>query len=169
MKESTKGVAMGGVMIALSMITLFLATFMPGIELTLYAIASFYTAFIILESGIKAGWIFYLASAILSILLIPNKVGLLPFVMFFGLYGIIKYYIEKLKKQPIEIILKLLFFNIILASGIFFFKEAFLGNIKIPDFSRPLIIGGAQIIFLFYDYLFTMGIGFYLRRKPKSW
>lgn len=169
MKKSTKAVSLGGVLLSLSMVTLFLATFIPGIELTLYAIASFYVAFCIIETGAKGGWLFYVASTLLGALLLPNKLAILPYAMFFGIYAIVKYYIEKIGKLPLEIVLKLLVFNIIFATGFFFFQEAFLGNIALPNLAMPFLIIGAQIMFLFYDYLFTLGLGFYLRKKPKSW
>lgn len=169
MKKSTRAVALGGVMLALSIVTLFFAAFVPGVELTLFALASFYVAFIIMETDIKGGWVFYLASTLLSALLVPNKFAILPYAMFFGLYGIVKYYIEKIRKQSIEIPLKLLFFNIMCAAGILLFQEAFLGNIALPDVALPVLIIGAEIAFLFYDYLFTLGLGFYLKRKPKHW
>lgn len=159
--KSTRAVATGGIFLALSIATLFIATVVPGIEMTLYTISSFFVAFVIVEAGAKGGWIFYLASVVLSALLIPNKVGLFPYAMFFGVYGIIKYYIERIKSTPFEILLKLLFFNITLGIGLVFFREMFLGSIQLPDLAFPLLLIGAQVFFLFYDYLFTLAIGFY--------
>lgn len=167
--KKTRAVAIGGVFLALSLATLFVATFIPGIELTMYAFSSFYVAFIIMESGIKGGVSFYIASLLLAAILVPNKGALLPYAMFFGLYGIVKYLIEKIKIIPVEMILKLIFFNISYMIGLLFFKELFLGNISLPDMALPILIVGAQAFFLFYDYLFTLIIGFYLSRRPKTW
>lgn len=167
-KKSTRTVAMGGVFLALSMATLFLATFLPGIELTLYAFSSFYVAFIIIEAGLKGGVLFYVATVLLAAAIVPSKGGLLPYAMLFGLYGIVKYLIEKLKRTPIEIIVKLLFFNSSYGVGLLFFKGLFLGNIKLPSLALPVLIIGAQMFFLFYDYLFTLVIGFYFSRRPKA-
>jgi hypothetical protein len=105
----TKTTALGGIMLALSVVTLFLASFVPGFELTLYAVSSLYTAVMIMETRVKGGGLFYIASSILALLLVPNKAAVLPYLFFFGLYGIVKFYIEKIRKQPVEIILKLVF------------------------------------------------------------
>lgn len=166
-KKRANNMAMGGVFLGLSIVTLFLATIIPGVELTLYALSSFYVAFILVETGARNGILFYLASVVLATLIVPNKIGLLPYAMFFGIYAIIKYYIEKVRKRPLEIFFKLLFFNLSYGVGLLFFKELFLGSIHLPDLAFPLLILGAQVFFLFYDYLFTMIIGFYLTKRPR--
>lgn len=169
-KINTKTVAMGGVLLALSVATLFGATFVPGIELTLYTLSSFYIAFIMIEISPNAGWIFYFASVMVSFVIVPNKGGLIPYTIFFGLYAIVKYYIENFKKlsQLIQIILKLLFCNLMFVLGFIFFGELFLGAIQVPDLALPIIIIGSQVFFLAYDYIFTLVIGFYLKRRPKA-
>ena len=48
-------------MLALSVVTLFLASFVPGFELTLYAVSSLYTAVMIMETRVKGGGLFYIA------------------------------------------------------------------------------------------------------------
>ncbi len=164
---TTKTAALGGIMLALLVATLFLAGFVPGFELTLYAISSLYTAVMILETNSKGGGLFYVASGILALLLVPNKAAILPYLFFFGLYGIVKFYIEKIKIQPVEICLKLLFFNISIGSGILLFKGMFLSNIQLPEYSNILLALGAQLLFLLYDYIFTLLIAFYIRRFSK--
>ncbi|HHU17724.1 MAG: hypothetical protein ACOX4V_10215 [Anaerovoracaceae bacterium] len=169
-QTKTKAVAISGIFLALSIVTLFAATIVPGIELTLYALSSFYIAFVMIEISLSAGWIFYIASVLLALILVPNKSGLIPYVLIFGLYSIIKLYIEKSKKLPlaVEILLKLIFFNGMVALGVTIFGELFLGNIQVPDFALPVILIGAQIFFLAYDYIFTLVIGFYLRQRSKA-
>lgn len=166
----TKAVAISGIYLALSVVTLFGATIVPGIELTLYALSSFYIAFVVIETSLSAGWLFYIASVLLAFILIPNKNGLIPYVFIFGLYAIIKLYIEKSKKLPqaLEVIIKLIFFNGMVALGVIIFGELFLGNIHVPDFAFPVILVGAQIFFLVYDFIFTLVTAFYLNRRPKA-
>ncbi|GAB1475427.1 hypothetical protein MASR2M70_02590 [Bacillota bacterium] len=154
-------------MLALQMVTLFITGFVPGIELTLYALSSFYASVIIIETNIKAGILFYFASSLLAMLIIPNKSAVLPYIFFFGAYAIIKFFIEKIGKQIIEIPLKLLAFNICIGAGIILFKSAFLGNISLPEYSNMLLIPAAQLMFLLYDYIFTLLIAYYRRRFSK--
>ncbi len=168
-KNLTKAVATGGVLLALSVATLFGATFVPGIELTLYALSSLYVAIIMIEISNSSGWLFYFASVLLSFLIVPNKGGVIPYAFYFGLFAIIKYYIENSKKfsQAIEIVLKLLFSNLMFIAAFLFFGELFTGAINIPDIAFPIIIIGAQVFFLAYDYIFTIVIAFYVKRRPK--
>ncbi|MDD3169589.1 MAG: hypothetical protein PHC91_09065 [Eubacteriales bacterium] len=166
----TKKIATGGVLLALSIATLFGATIVPGIELTLYALSSVYVTVVILEFTVNSGWLFYFASVMLTFVLIPNKAGLIPYTLFFGIYAMIKYYIENFRKIPkiFDIILKLVFCNFVFVMGFLFFGEAFTGAIHIPDAALPVIILGAQVFFLAYDYILTLMIGFYLKQRPKA-
>lgn len=167
---NAKKIAVAGVLLALSVVTLFGATFVPGVELTLYTLTSAYVAMIVIEYNAATAWLFYIASVLLSALLVPNKGGLIPYVIFFGVYAIIKYWIEKSKKlsRPLEIILKLLFCNAMIGLGYVFFAAAFTGAIRLPDAAWPILLAGAQLFFLAYDYVLTLVIGFYLKRRPKS-
>ena len=167
---NAKKITVAGVLLALSVVTLFGATFVPGVELTLYTLTSAYVAIIVIEFNAGTAWLFYIASVLLSALLVPNKGGLIPYVIFFGVYAIIKYWIEKSKKLPLplEIILKLLFCNAMIGSGYVFFAEAFTGAIRLPDAAWPVLLAGAQLFFLVYDYVLTLVIGFYLKRRPKA-
>ena len=166
----TKKIATGGVLLALSIATLFGATFVPGIELTLYALSSVYVAIIILEFTVNTGWLFYFASVMLAFIIIPNKGALIPYTIFFGIYAMMKYYIESFKKisQPVEVLLKLLFFNLMFVLGFIFFGMLFTGAIRIPDLALPIILLLAQVFFLAYDYILTLMVGFYLKRRPKA-
>ncbi|MGI6728008.1 MAG: hypothetical protein ACOX4P_05555 [Anaerovoracaceae bacterium] len=164
LNSKTKTIALGGVLLALSLVTIFLASFIPGFELTLYALSTFCVVIFIIETKAKGGWLFYGASCLLSLVLIPNKLALLPYIIFFGLYGLIKYYIERIRKQPVEIILKLLFFNGSWGIGLYFFKNLLISNIGLPDYPVIVLIIAAQILFLLYDYILTQLIGFYRNR-----
>lgn len=166
----TRKIVIGGVLLALSAATLFGASFIPGIELTLYALSSVYVVIMIIEFSPSAGWLFYFASLLLSFVLIPNKAAIVPYAIFFGVYAIVKYYIESTKKlhQAVEIILKLVFGNLMFTMGFLLFGTAFTGVIQIPDLALPVLAVGVQIFILVYDYILTLVIGFYLKRRPKS-
>jgi hypothetical protein len=165
--SETKRISLSGILLAFAVISLFLATIVPTNTLSFYALSSFFVAIIIIQFGIKSGWIFYIASSLLSLILLPDKAGLIPYLAFFGLYGIIKFYIEKLNKIVLEYILKLGFFNFALLIAIFLVKQFFLDRINI-DFPWWIIIFALEIAFIAYDYVYTLFIQFYntkLKRK----
>lgn len=169
MKEKSRTIALGGVLLALSAASLFLASFVPGIELSFYALSSFFTAAMVVEAGAKGGWMFYFASALLTFFLIPNKGAALLYAVFFGLYALVKFYIEQIGKTPLEILLKLLFFGSAVFVLLYFFKELFLGAVGIPvEYPLCLLLAASAVIFLLYDYVFTMVIQFYRHRIRRK-
>lgn len=160
----TNKVALPGVLLGLNMIVLFGATMLPGIELSLYALSSFITGILVMKASPKSGAVLYVATVILGGVLLPNKLALLPYVLFFGYYGIAKYFIEKMPcgklkdihKQIVEIICKIVIFVVAFGSGILIFKEGFTSGLSLPDLPF-LVIGIAAVpVFLAYDYVFTL-------------
>ena len=154
----------GGIMLAASWLTIFLATFIPGVELSLFALSSFFVVLVIGQTTVGNGWIFYLSTCILSLAIIPDKTAVFPYIVFFGLYGLVKYYAERIGKRPVEYVLKFLFFNVSWGLMIFIFKSAFLGNIEIPSLPIPLLAAGAQVMFLLFDEILTRLHSYFHRR-----
>ncbi len=162
--NKTRNIALSGVLLALSVITLYAETIFPTGRLSLYAISSFLVAIVVLESGIKAGWVFYIASLLLSAILIPDKLALVPYGLFFGVYAMIKYYVERMDKKPVEIVLKLIFFNLSFGLAYILAKEVLLAAVNIPALSMVIVLAVLQIIFLVYDYAFSIVINYYRKR-----
>ncbi|PKM84814.1 MAG: hypothetical protein CVU86_05460 [Firmicutes bacterium HGW-Firmicutes-11] len=168
-KQRARPIALGGILLALLMGNLMLAGTLPSFELTLYAFSSLFSAIMILETGMRNGWIFFFAAVLLAFLLLPNKIAILPYVFFFGPYGPVKYHIESIRNRIGELVLKLLFFNGSVAMGYLIFGELFFRDIGIPAFPLPLLIPAAQLFFLLYDAIFTHLIQYYRRRlRPDN-
>lgn len=163
---NSKMLALSGILLALAVLLLFLATILPTNRLSLYALSSFFVSILVIEYGVKAAWLFYSASCLLGLIIVQNKPGLLPYVIFFGIYGIIKYYIEKINNIVIEYVIKIIYFNLCLAAAIFLVKELFLKeiNVKLPWF---IIIAAFELIFLVYDYVYTLFIKYYREKLKK--
>lgn len=161
-----KRVTLSGILLAFTVICVFLAANLPTSRLSFYALSSLFLAVVIIEFGSKAGWAFYIASGVLSTVLIP-RLEVIPFIVFFGVYGLIKLYIEKLHSRISEYILKLIYFNICLVLGLMFLKEFILGGVNL---SMPIYIvaGLLEVVFIVYDYIYTLFIRFYgAQLKPK--
>ncbi|HCS74861.1 MAG TPA: hypothetical protein DIW17_13420 [Clostridiales bacterium] len=165
-KPGTKEIAFGGIMLALSVLVLYMASMAPTGRLSLYALSSFFVSVIVIESGIKAGWLFYTASSLLSLLLIPDKLGLLPYFLFFGLYGLIKYYLEKISNRVAEYLLKFVYFNLCLLLAWLLIKEVFLALVELP-ISIRLIVIALQVVFFIYDWVYSLVIQAYRDRIRK--
>ena len=77
-------IALGGVYLAFTVIAVFLASVVPGIELILYGFSSIFIGLMIMEIGFKEGIILYATATRLCFILIPNKLAVFPFIFFFG-------------------------------------------------------------------------------------
>lgn len=163
-KKKTSKIALGGICLALTLIFLFAGSMIPGIELTLFAISSLFTAVVIIESDARNGIIMYIAAVILGLALLPNKLAIIPYSFFFGYYGILKYYIEKLKSAAVQIVAKVVFFAAILCVGLLCFKELLLGSVHLPDYPAALLIIAGVLMLVIYDYIYTLLINFYIKR-----
>ena len=76
-----KIIALNGILGALAVVCLLLATIMPTGRISLYALSSFFIAVSIMESGIKAGWLFA-ATSLAGFIVVPEKLALAPYVVF---------------------------------------------------------------------------------------
>jgi hypothetical protein len=163
----TKNIALNGVLGALAVICLLLADVLPTSKISLYALSSFFVSVVITEGGIRAGWLFYAATALLGFMIVPDKISIVPYALFFGGYGIIKFYIEKLDRIVIEYVLKVAFFNICAALVLLAARSLFEGEIA-AGLPWGILVGICQVIFLVYDFVYTLFINYYrdrLRRK----
>ena len=167
MRSKTFKIALGGICLALAVIFMFGATFVPGIDLTLFALSSVFTVIMIIETGIGGGLLLYAGACILGLILIPGKIALVPYIFFFGYYGIVKYFIEKSKSGAVQISLKLIFFAALMCLGILLFKSVLASGIHLPDYPSAVLIIGGTLFLLVYDYILTFIISFY-RRKSAS-
>ena len=163
-KLSTQKIALVGVLSAFAVITVYFESILPVNKLTLLTLSSFLVSIIVIEAGIKASFLFYIVTSLMIFIVIPKKTSLIPYALFFGYYGIFKYYVEKIKILIPKILLKQIFFNIC-----FYIIYLILGNIFFPDVEFPFytIAIICQFIFVLYDYVYTLFISYY-RDKIRS-
>lgn len=159
---------LGGICLALTVISMYAASVVPGIELTLLAVSSLFTAVMLLETGVGGAFLLYGASLILGIALIPNKLAVLPYGFFFGYYGILKYYIEKIHGALPQLALKLLFFAAAMCAGMLGFKELLIGSVMFTNLPVALIVIAGIVLLMLYDFIFSGLINFYARRIRKK-
>jgi len=157
----SKKVAYSGVLLGVHTILLILINIIPMNTLFIMGIASLIISIIIMEFGPKSGVVFYLASIILSFLVINNKAQWVLYNLTFGVYGLIKYIIEQDRSIYLEYILKIIFANILLMITYFILR----GFIYIPI--NILIIIAFQVVFMIYDSVYTKFIDYYETKIRK--
>ncbi len=166
--------AFSGIFLALAVVSLYIASVIPGLELTFYALSSVFIGLVILETGIGGGILVYAAAALLGFLLIPNKAAVIPFIFFFGIYAVIKAVAEKPQGKVIQMVIKIAFFAAVFSIAYLLFKELFFGNIDMPDWSFPVLLIAGIAVFVLYDFIFTLILEVYKKRvnwkagRPKG-
>ena len=169
MKQNRTGkIALGGICTALAVIFMFGASFVPGIELTLYLISSLFTAAMVIEAGVAGGLSVFAASSLLGLILVPNKLALVPYIFCFGYYAVLKLYIEKIKSGVLQIILKVIYFAAVLLIGLLVFKSVLTAGVHMPDWPVGGLIIAGLVMMILYDYVMTFLINWYRRRFKGS-
>ena len=163
-RNKTFKIALGGICLALTVISMALASFVPGIELTLFAISSLFTAVMIIETGVGGGLLLYAGAAILGLIMIPNKLALIPYLFIFGYYAVLKYYIEKIAGAVVQIIIKVFYSAAVVFVALFFFKELIAGSIHFPDYPLAVLIAGGTLMLILYDFIMTFLINWYVSK-----
>jgi hypothetical protein len=161
-------VALTAVLGALSLIFLYLASVLPTGRLGLVAVAGLFPAAAVVSSGLAAGALCYAGTGLLGLLLVADKGAALLYLLFFGLYPLVKYEIERLKKLPLELVCKLAFFNLVLLLFWFLLRNVLLTGL--PTFLQGfgLVLAAGNGAFLCYDYGFSKLIGFYILRIDRA-
>lgn len=157
----SKKVAYSGILLGVHTILLILINIIPMNTLFIMGISSLIISIIIMEFGPKSGVVFYLASIILSFLVINNKAQWVLYNLTFGVYGLIKYIIEQDRSIYLEYILKIIFANMLLMITYFILR----GFIYIPI--NILIIIAFQVVFMIYDSVYTKFIDYYETKIRK--
>ena len=165
---------------ALCVVLLYIASIWPTGQLGLVAVASLFVAAGVIEggkSGIKVGLAVFVVSSFIGMLILPNRVAPLLFIIFFGYYPVLKSLLERISKNMLQWVLKLLVFNAALAIIWFALNDLFLGfmdSLPIVSEIDPQIMSfaalviAANIVFVIYDYGFTKLIWFYIQRVSSK-
>jgi len=160
-RKKTKKVALGGIVTLFSVVSLYVTTIIPTNRLFFLALSSFFISLIVIEYGNTYAFLTYLASSMLSLLIVPSKSIVLMYILFFGYYAILKGLIEKIDKLLIELIIKIMVFNIAIAITYFTVSKFFFDTIAI-EIPLWLLIIVFEILFLIYDYCFSLAIHYYI-------
>ena len=163
MNKKTRNLSLSALFTAFAIISLYIASVWPTGQLGLTAVASLFVAAAIMESGISYGIYVYIVSSAISMLIVPNRLTPVLFILFFGYYPVIKSLIEKLKYKILQILTKLLVFNISFLIIYYLFSELVLAFVSF-DLNVIIIFLIGNIVFLLFDYGYTKLIWLYINR-----
>ncbi len=153
----------GSLILMFSVLTLFfvyLANIAPPLRIFCLFVSSIFILGIMMEHRIIAAFVSFFAVLFVGFLIVPDKAGMLPFMFFFGHYGIFKFFVDDGLHGATNVVVKLVYFFVGMTL-IYFFDGGFIIS-SIP-FELPVwllaVIGGA--VFLVYEWLFTKLAGWY--------
>ena len=167
-------IAFGGMVAALCIVLLLCTGLFPFATVALPAVAGVLMVPVVVELGVKWGYLVYIVVAAVSFFVTPEPSAMLMFVFFFGYYPVVKASIERIRKNMLEWALKFLIVNaalivLFLLARSIFGLEQILPDIKIfGKFTFLVFWLAVNAVFLIYDLALTRLIGGYIHWfKPK--
>lgn len=163
--KRTRDLSLCAILSALGVLVLFLGSLIDVLDLSAAMIASILCIAVIFEAGRFWPWLTYAVTALLAILLLPNKIPAVIYIMT-GYYPMVKRLVERLPKL-VAWVLKLAVFNALLTLFLLI-CSSFFPNADImlfPSLGREynILIGYAvgNFIFVLYDIALKRLIGYY--------
>lgn len=174
MKDVSYRVALGGIISALCLLCMFMAGIIPAFYLILPMAAGVLLMIIASEVSISWAVLTYISVSILSIFITADKEAALVFIMVFGHYPILRYYLERMKFKVLRYFIKLAVFNICVIA--FFYVTVFVFGIdqmleEMEEFGKygaAILLALANVIFVLYDFNLGAIYTLYLKQlMPK--
>lgn len=167
MRNRTKVITFSSMLIALTVIFMYIGTIFPSGRIGFMAVASLFAVAAVIQYGFATAAGVFVVSAILGFLIIPDKTPILFYILFFGYYPIVKSVSERLKNSVIGWIIKLIVFNIALTVMFSFFRELLMLSFlkKLTDTALGVVIYIVfNAVFVLYDIGLSRLIGLYMVR-----
>lgn len=164
--RNTKKITISASIVAMSVVLMALGIFSGVLDMSACALCSLFIAFLFIEVGVPYVYIAWIASSLLIFLFFPGNVLWLEYLIVFGIYPVLKAYIEKLPRWA-WLIVKIAYGNAVIFAVIFltqfitgtpFFKD-------LPQWwLRVGIVLFLNVAFILYDIFMTVLIRFYFER-----
>lgn len=151
-RTGSRQIALGGVLSAGSLAMLYLASVIPSGRLGLTAAAGLFPVVAVLAGGRPVGYLCWAVSGLLGLILLPDKGISILYLLFLGLYPVVKSRIEALRSLPAEWLGKLVCFN--LALSVAWFLAGGLILPRLPAWlngNTGLVYLAGNVIFVIYD------------------
>lgn len=161
----TKTVTMTAIFTALGVVFLFIGSVFEFLDLTAAMAASLIIVFAVIEGGGAVPWMIYAGTSAIALLILPNKFPAVVYLLFAGLYPIVKSWSERYSSL-LSILIKLLFTNVTLTLIILIAKYL----LAMPDDELGLrwaVYLVCNVMVVIFDYLLTQLITVYQRKLRR--
>ena len=158
--KGTRALVVAAVLAALGVLCLALGSLLQVLDLSMAVIASLFVVFAVIELGDKYAVLVFVVTAILSVLLIPTKTAPLVYLCFAGYYPILKAKFEARMPRFLSLLVKILFFNAMLALMMFLLLKVLLITVPSPHYYWLLLL--LTPVFVLYDVSLSRLVTIYL-------
>ncbi|MFZ5975599.1 MAG: hypothetical protein ACOYU3_09405 [Bacillota bacterium] len=161
--RGTQRITLSAMTISLTLVCIYLAGIIPAGKLGFLFLSSVFVAGLMVERETALALFAFAGTALLGVLIVQDKSLILPYVFFFGHFGIAKEYLERIQDKILCWAVKLLYFNAALALTYFIAMPLLFPNLNL-GFPLYWLIIPAQLVFIVYDWLYTRVVHFYIDR-----
>lgn len=168
LQPGTRTVALGGLLAALAVVFVVLSALSPTADLSLLALSSLPVAIAVIELGNRRAALVYLAVSLIS-LAYPGIAFSYLFILFFGVFPLVKGVLEAKYPRPLALLGKQLAANILLMLAAWLFARELISlqSDRFGAWFLPGLFVLLQIVIVVYDYALTLLISFYFDRLAR--
>ena len=166
-RDQTRKLTVCAMLSALGVVLLWLGSVVEVVDVSMAVIASLLCVFAVIEYGGGAPWMVFAVTAILSLILVPQKTPAVMYAIFFGYYPILKEKLERLPKL-VAWLSKEAIFNVALILMLVLSRFLLFGSETQATWLYIAVALLAELVFPLYDVALTRLISFYiyhLRRR----
>ena len=167
--SQTKKITLSAMMVALGTVIMVLGAVIDVLDLSVCALASLLIVFVYIEIGSYYPWLVWICTSIATALIFPGSVIWVEYLFVFGIYPLVKAYIERLPKWS-WLIVKLSYINAVIW-GMFLVCEKLLGIPFFDEGGQILAIATyvlMNVAFVMYDFFIVVMLRFYYAKIRPS-
>ena len=161
----TKCIAFSAILSALSVVILYLGSLLEVLDLSCAALASFAVVLVVIELGGVYPYLVWLCTSTLSLVLLPNKFIALVYLLFAGIYPILKARLDGLR-AVFSWAVKISVFNVALI--LTWLATKFIFSLQSEPFALEVVFFAlANLAFVLYDIAMSRIILLYIVKIRK--
>ena len=167
--RTTKKITLCAMIFALGTVMMLLGAIIETLDLTVCAMASLLVVFVYIEIGSYYPWLVWICTTLATALVYSGSLVWIEYFLIFGIYPLVKAYIERLPRWS-WLIVKIGYINVMIWA-IFCVSELLLG---IPFFGEDtlalkiVLYVMINVAFIAYDFFINVMLRFYLEKiRPR--
>ena len=158
--KKTKKLTLSAMIVALGVLFMSLGAVLPVLDMSSAVLASLLMCFTYLELKSPYTWLVWLATALLSFVMFPGSFMWLTYLLVYGIYPVLKGYIERLPR-PFWIPIKLVFVNAMMLIMLLF-SEPLTGVSFFGDVSDMHLLAGFDLRIIYAAIWVLLNVAFML-------